>query len=426
MIPMYRGAEAAAWLDRSCTPSHAVDDAAGKIERAVKDILEQVRDEGDAALAKIASKFGDAAPVRLRSEEIATGAAQLPSASRSTIEFAAKRIEAFAAAVMQSLNPVVLEYAEYAAGMDLVPVQRAACYVPGGRYPLPSTALMTAVTACVAGVPHIAIFTPSLKPEILYAALLAGVNEVYQIGGAQAVAAAAFGTQTIKPFDLIVGPGNAYVTEAKRQVQGRIGIDMLAGPSEIAVIADGGSNPQWVCFDLLSQAEHDVDARAYLLTDSAELADAVVQALPEAIKRSGAPSFVSESLAESAVLVFDSMDDCIKAANGIAPEHLLLHVANPEDIKSRLRNYGALFMGYHSTVPYGDYCAGPNHTLPTNRAARFVGGLNPLSFLRAQTWLAVKQPAPELAQRTAEFARLEGLNAHAAAAIARLGAATKA
>jgi histidinol dehydrogenase len=278
---------------------------------------------------------------------------------------------------------------------------------------------MTAVTAQVAGVKDICIFSPDLRDIILFAGLQAGVTEFYEVGGAQAVAAAAYGTKMIRPVDMIVGPGNAYVTEAKRQVFGTIGIDMLAGPSEVAIIADGQANPEWLALDLLSQAEHDPSSRAYLFTDSESIADAVAQAIDGKLDSIKLPDFIDIALSGSAIVLLDSMEQCIEAANLVAPEHLQVQVSDPTTIKPRLKNYGALFMGYHATVPYGDYMAGPNHTLPTNRAARFTGGLNPFTFLRQQSWVHVKTQAEDLPRLTAEFANLEGLVAHAAAATAR-------
>jgi histidinol dehydrogenase len=195
---------------------------------------------------------------------------------------------------------------------------------------------------------------------------------------------------------------------------------MLAGPSEIAVIADASGNPEWIALDLLSQAEHDPDARAYLITDDPQVAQKVAAILPEIVSRLNLSDIVQESLSKSAILVFDNIDECTVAANEIAPEHLLLHVTAPEKLATAMKNYGALFIGYNATVPYGDYCAGPNHTLPTARAAKFSGGLTPLTFLRAQSWLQIDAPACELARMTSSFADVEGLKAHSAASIARL------
>ena len=284
---------------------------------------------------------------------------------------------------------------------------------------MPSTALMTALPARVAGVAEICIVCPDMSPEIIYAGHLAGVDRFFRIGGAQAVAALAFGTETIPAVDMVVGPGNAYVTEAKRQLQGMIGIDLLAGPSEVAVIADRSPDPERVALDLLAQWEHDPDARAWLLTDSRELAESVAEALARRSRSPGFPSFLEASVEGGAILVFESLEACAAASDRVAPEHLQLAVVDPDSMKSRVKNYGALFLGREATVPFGDYMAGPNHTLPTGRTARFSGGLSPLAFLRPQSWLEVGAGLHRLASDTEAFAEAEGLPVHAEAARAR-------
>lgn len=412
------------------SPSQSVDSAEPgdavaaelRLENSVRDIISQVRVSGDKALAALAERFKDPAPKTVILDAVAKQALleRLPQETKDILDEAAKRICRFAEAVVAVAKPVTVDCGEYQAGFDFKPVARVACYIPAGRYPLPSTALMTAVTAQVAGVEDICIVSPSLKDEILYAGSLAGVTEFHEVGGAQAIAAVAYGTESIKSVDMIVGPGNAYVTEAKRQVYGRVGIDMLAGPSEVAIVADSGANAEWLALDLLSQAEHDPNARSYLLTDSEALARAVAVLIVEKVSTLSLPDYIDIALASSAIVVLDSLEACVAAANNVAPEHLQLQVKDPVALKSQLKNYGALFMGYNATVPYGDYAAGPNHTLPTNRAARFAGGLNPFTFLRGQSWLHLSGTAKELSMLTAGFADLEGLTAHAAAARARL------
>lgn len=448
MIPLYKGADAIAWLkkmasgagpDSESIPApppltgsasagppmtgtkHSGSYIALNVQQEVEQIINHVRREGDAAIAQLASRFGDtiSPPLFMEPEGIEALREQLPDDTVKTIDLAATRIQAFAEAILAAIRPIHVSYERFDTGLNFRPVGRVGCYVPSGRFPLTSTALMTAITAKVAGVSEVFILSPNLTDEILYAGTVAGVTEFHQIGGAQAVAAAAFGTKTVKAADMIVGPGNAYVTEAKRQLQGRIGIDMLAGPSEICIIADHGSNPYWLALDLLSQAEHDPDARAFLLTDDEGVATQVLAELPKVRSEIALPDFIDESLSKSVILVLPDIVACIAAANNIAPEHLQLHVGKPEDLQPHLVNYGALFIGYNATVPNGDYVAGPNHTLPTNRSARFAGALNPLTFLRAQTWIRVRSHANELHQETEAFANLEGLNAHAAAPRAR-------
>jgi histidinol dehydrogenase len=395
------------------------------LEQSVREIVATVRSKGNAGVDEIARKLGDAPPIRLQADQIEKAMSETDSACLKTLEIAAKRIREFGKAIVDSITPVTVDCGEFQTGIDYRPVRRVACYVPAGRYPLPSTALMTAVTARVAGVEEVVIVSPQLKNEIIAAGTMADVTEYYQIGGAQAVAAMTFGTETIEAVDMIVGPGNAYVTEAKRQLQGTVGIDMLAGPSEICVIADATANPEWLSLDLLSQAEHDPDARAYLLTDTVEIADRVAELIERDVKKLELPAFLKDSLGASAILVLNSISDCIGAANKIAPEHLLLAVEDPKTLKPRLTSYGALFMGHGCTVAFGDYMAGPNHTLPTDRSARFQGCLSPLTFLRPQSWIKVDKTAQALASDTADFARIEGLTAHAAAATARTRATSK-
>lgn len=420
MIPIYKDNSADEFRQKM-SESQVLVSNEKSIEESVKAILELVRNSGDRGVRELAAKFGDtfSPDLKLSDQERERLISQVSDANRRTIEIAYKRIGAFAQSVVDGIKPSVVDCGDFQTGLDYRPVQRVACYVPAGRYPLPSTALMTAVTAQVAGVAEVCILCPKFEPEIVYAGTLAGVSEFYTVGGAQAVAAAAFGTESIASVNMIVGPGNAYVTEAKRQVNGIVGIDMLAGPSEICVIADNGIDASLVALDLLSQAEHDPDARAYLLTDSEKLAQKVQAEVDKQINSLDIPEFIRDSIKESAIVVLDSLKACCELANLIAPEHLLLLLEDVEKYQPLLTNHGALFMGYGCTVAFGDYMAGPNHTLPTNRAARFQGCLSPLTFMRSQSWIRVATRAPELAAQTEDFARIEGLKAHAAAARSR-------
>lgn len=417
MISIYSGDEAREKL-RGFQVPQAPDEG---IVQTVSEIIIAVRERGDAAILELAKRFGDETPENfaLTQEEIQAALSRLPAETRNLLERAAGNIRAFAGAVMGSLSPVRLERGEFTAGLDLRPVERAGCYVPGGRYPLPSTALMTAITARAAGVEELAIASPRVADEVVYAGTLAGVETFYRIGGAQAVAAFAFGTESVKAVEFIAGPGNAYVTEAKRQLQGLVGIDLLAGPSEVAIIADAPANPRWLALDMLAQCEHDPQARAWLLTDSRELAESVAEEIKQLAGELQLPGFIDESIAGGAILVLEHMDDCAAGANQLAPEHLQLSVADPQTLRERLTNYGALFVGYQACVPFGDYMAGPNHTLPTGRTARFAGGLSPLTFLRAQSYLEVGSNPDALTRDSAVLAQIEGLTAHAAAARAR-------
>ncbi len=423
MIQVYRKDEAVKWAQERLRSLAAASNSGSALSLKVSEIIASVRERGDLAISALSERFGDKplAQFSVDSDFAQSACARVTADSKETIDFAAANILRFAEAIMSGITSVNVEYSGYRAGLNFSPVASAACYVPGGRYPLPSTALMTAITAKVAGVKDVYLLTPALSDEILYAGTIAGVSRFYQIGGAQAVAAAAFGTETVTRTDMIVGPGNAYVTEAKRQLLGVIGIDMLAGPSEVTIIADKSANAEWLALDMLSQAEHDPDARCYLLTDSEELADEVRRAIEVAVTQSASklPPFIKQSLAGSAILVCDDLFQCAWISNSIAPEHLAISVAEPDLIRSMLTNFGALFVGKDATVPYGDYVAGPNHTLPTGGTARFSSGLTPLTFLRTQTWLDVPSPSADLSKHTDKFAVIEGLTGHAAAARAR-------
>ncbi len=418
MIPVYTGKKARELL---MTLAEFTPSADHTVEQAVRQIISNVRDGGDGALRELARRFGDPVPDNflMSALEIEEAVRRVPEETRKVLNQAAENIRFFAQSVKDGISPVYLDRGGFLTGLDFRPVERVACYVPGGRYPLPSTALMTAITAQVAGVQDICIASPSLRDEIVYAGTLAGVKKFYRLGGAQAVAALATGTESVGKVDMIVGPGNAYVTEAKRQLQGIIGIDMLAGPSEVGIIADEGANPKWVALDLLAQAEHDPDARAYLFTDSDVLAGRVAAEVETALTKLSLPDFMRRSLEASGIFVLSSLNECVEACNYLAPEHLELQVADPMPLKLRLHHYGALFMGYETTVPHGDYMAGPNHTLPTGRTARFSGSLTPLTFLRPQSWIEVKPGDRTLPDATRKFAELEGLTAHAAAASVR-------
>jgi histidinol dehydrogenase len=347
--------------------------------------------------------------------------------ARAIVDKAAANIRHYNQAIVDQLKPITLERDGYTLGLDFRPVDSVGCYVPAGRHPLPSTALMTAITAQVAGVQRIVMVSPRFQPATIYAGLLAGVETFIEVGGAQSIAALAYGTPMIPKVDMVVGPGNVFVTEAKKQLQGVMGIDMLAGPSEVGIIADSGANPDWVAWDMLAQAEHDPQALAYLWTNDAALAQQVLAALQQALAHLDVPNTtntaIKTALSNSAIVVLPTLSACVEVSNAIAPEHLELQVAHPAQIKPHLKHYGAVFMGYAATAAFGDYMAGPNHTLPTGGTARFSSLLTPMTFIRAQSSMAITGPTATLAplaQATADFAGLEGLLAHQQAAACRL------
>ena len=422
MIKIYKGSEATTYINQITGLSVERNET---VAQSVNSIISNVRAKGDEALKEYALQFDDymADSFLLSQGDIEKAVAKVSDEHKAVLNRAAENIRVFAQAIVESLQPVSLEQNGFEVGLDYVPVESAGCYIPGGRFPLPSTALMTAITAQAAGVKNIVMTTPDPQPEVLYAGTLAGVETFYTAGGAQAIAALTFGTETIKPVDIIVGPGNAYVTEAKRQLQGMVGIDMLAGPSEVAIIADETADPNLVAIDLLSQSEHDPDARSWLLTSYMSLAQKVIESIEKLKKEISLPNFIDEALSSGAILIFDTVDDCVEASKRLAPEHLHLNVDNPEELKPSLKHFGSLFMGQQATVPFGDYMAGPNHTLPTGQSARFSSGLSPLTFMRTQTWMQPTGSIEHLARDTSVFADLEGLLAHAAAAKMRMNKA---
>jgi histidinol dehydrogenase len=344
----------------------------------------------------------------------------------AALRFAAERIEAFHRAQM----PAGIDHVD-AAGVRLGavwrPIGAGGLYVPGGLAAYPSSVLMNAMPAKVAGVERLAVTVPApdgvLNPLVLAALAIAGVDEVYRVGGAQAVAALAYGTRTIRPVDKIVGPGNAFVAAAKRRVFGTVGIDMIAGPSEILVVADGANDPDWIAADLLSQAEHDEAAQSILLTDDAAFARRVAAAVEASLAHMPRREIAGESWRRfGAVILLRDLGEAPALVDRLAPEHLELAVAEPQALADRIRNAGAIFLGRHTPEAVGDYVAGPNHVLPTARSARFSSGLGVLDFLKRTTFVAC-DPASlaRIGPAAVTLAKVEGLHAHARSVAIRLG-----
>ncbi|MDQ7820440.1 MAG: histidinol dehydrogenase [Armatimonadota bacterium] len=396
-----------------------------EVRAAVARIIADVRARGDAAVREYTRRFDgvDREPV-VSGDEARRALASLDPADREALEGAAGRIEAFARAQRQALQDAAVEVSPGAhAGHRLVAVRSAGCYIPGGRRPLPSTALMTIIPARVAGVPRIAACAPpgpdgSVHPATLAAVALAGAHEIYCMGGAQAIAALAYGTESVRPVDLICGPGNAFVVEAKRQVYGRVGIDLPAGPSEVCVLADASADPALVAADLLAQAEHDVRARAALVSTDARVARAVLRWIDEALAQAPADDVARTAWQDRGeVAVAADLDEACAYVNAAAPEHVELHLADPDAALGRLDACGAVFIGPASSAVFGDYGAGPTHVLPTGGAARFAGGLWVGTFLRPVASLRLTPDAASaLAPVVERLAALEGLPRHARAA----------
>jgi histidinol dehydrogenase len=384
---------------------------------AVAAILAAVEAEGDAALARYAAAFGDPPPRRIEPAELEAAPGRIATGVRRALEGARDRIERFARAQREALLDFSFEADGVALSQRVLPVRSAGAYVPAGRFVLPSTALMTIVPAKVAGVERIAVCTPRATGETLAACAIAGADEVYELGGAQAIAALAFGTALVRSVDVIAGPGNAFVTEAKRLVSGVCAIDLLAGPSEVAVIASGDADAGRVAASLVAEAEHDDDARAFLVSDDAALIERVDIELERRLDGLATAATVRTSLARSGAVLCDSPAACAAAANALAIEHLELHGARAAALADSLDAYGALFIDLPAA--FGDYGAGPNHTLPTGGAARYSSGLSVYDFLlvRPQVRRAPK-PAAVLVEDCAQLAQAEALPGHRAALLA--------
>jgi len=398
--------------------SAGVDDAT--LARA-SEIVEDVRLGGEPRLRAIAEELGDLGPgetLALGREELLGAAEQLTSDERALLERTAARIRAFAEAQRAALTDVAIDVPGGRAGHEVAPVESAGCYAPGGRFPLPSSVLMTAVTARAAGVEEVWVASPRPAPITLAAAVVAGADGVLAVGGAQAVAALAYGVGGAPRVDVIVGPGNRWVTAAKKHVFGTVGIDMLAGPSELVVLADASADPARVAADLIGQAEHDVDALPILVCTDPELPARVRSELERQLAELPTRDTASVALRSGFAVVAGGLHEAAALCDRLAPEHLQLDLRAPEEVRGLLNHYGALFIGGRAAEVFGDYGAGPNHVLPTGGGARFTGGLSVLDFLRVRTWLEVQEPG-ELARDAAALARLEGLEGHARSAEAR-------
>ncbi len=396
-------------------------------DAAAAEIIEAVRAEGLAAVLRYAARFDgaelDERSIRVSAEEIAAGAAECPEQVREALRFAARRIAAYHA----RQRPADAQFTDEA-GVELgwrwTALDSVGIYVPGGRAAYPSSLLMNAVPAAVAGVGRIAMVTPPgrLEPAVLAAAEIAGVREIWRVGGAQAVAALAYGAGPIRPVDKIVGPGNAFVTAAKRRVYGVVGIDALAGPSEIVVVADPANDPDWIAADLLSQAEHDPAAQSILIADDATFAEAVGRSVERRLQTLATSETAAASWRDHGAIVIAPLADAPALVDLIAPEHVEFAVDEPERLADQVRHAGAIFLGRYTPEAVGDYVAGSNHVLPTSRAARFSSGLSLYDFLKRTSIVRCDEAAfGRLGPATVILAEAEGLPAHAGAAAIRLG-----
>jgi histidinol dehydrogenase len=398
------------------------------VEQAVRAIISDVVARGDAALIELTKRFDRVDltnSLRVTPAELDAATAACDREALAALRLARDRIEAYHKRQLPKddswTDPLGVEL-----GHRWTAIEAVGLYVPGGTAAYPSSVLMNAVPAKVAGCPRIVMVVPApdgkLNPLVLAAAKLAGIDEIYRVGGAQAVAALAYGTETIAPVAKIVGPGNAYVAAAKRLVFGRVGIDMIAGPSEVLIIADKDANPEWIAADLLAQAEHDTAAQSILITDDAGLADSVARAVDGQLKTLPRAEVASASWRDfGAIILVGKLDDAIPLTDAIAPEHLEIETHDPDVLGNKVRNAGAIFLGSHTPEAVGDYVAGSNHVLPTARSARFSSGLGVLDFMKRTSILRLDPEAlARLGPSAIALGKAEGLDAHARSVAMRL------
>lgn len=401
------------------------------VRAIVGDMLKDIEQGGEETCIAYTRKFDNwQGDIVVSQEDIDAAAAKVPDQLKKDIQFAYERVRDFAKAQLDSMSEFETELSPgLFAGQRLIPMQAAGCYVPGGRYSHIASAIMSVTTAKVAGVDHVIACSPpgregGIHPAILYTLNLCGADTILNLGGVQGIAAMAFGQFTGHPADILVGPGNQFVAEAKRQLYGRVGIDMFAGPSEILVIADSKADPELVAVDLLGQAEHGPNTPAWLVTDSEELANTVMKRLPELIAE--LPELNSKSAEEAwrdygEVILVDTREEAVAVSDEYAPEHLEVHAEDLDWWLAKLRNYGSLFLGEETNVAFGDKTSGPNHILPTKGAAKYTGGLSAGKFIKVVTYQrSTREASKEVAQVTARISRLEGMEAHAKTGDARL------
>lgn len=390
--------------------------------KVVKDIIEDVKKNGDTAVFRYTMKFDkiNTKSLEISRDDIKNSYKKLKPEKIKTFEKVISRLSKFAKKQMSQYKDFEFTNGGVTLGQRVVPIENIGVYVPSGNYPLPSTALMCIVPAKIAGVENIIVCSPKTSPETIVAADMAGADKIYRIGGVQAIAAMAYGTETIPKVKKIVGPGNVYVTAAKKEVYGICGIDFIAGPSELLIIADKNANPRFVAADMIAQAEHDVNAVVILFSDSQRVIKDVEIELGNQIKDLGTKDIAGISLKNKQLIKTKSLEEAVAKANEIAPEHIELVVKNPNKYVKSLKNYGSLFVGNYSATAFGDYCSGTNHVLPTNGAAKYSGGLSVRDFIKIQTYQSIdKEGARKLSKTAADMARMEGLEAHEKSVVMR-------
>lgn len=386
--------------------------------KSATEIIEDVKNNGDDAIIKYCRQFGDgnfsnASDFLVSDKEIDEAFNLTSKKTVTTLKKCIENVKNFAQEQLKCIKNLDLQIKDSLLGHRIIPIEKVLCYVPGGNYPLPSSAIMTTVPANVAGVKEICLTSPKIKPQTIVAAKLSGADKIYKLGGVQAISAFAYGSETINPVDKIVGPGNKYVTFAKKQVYGKCSIDFLAGPSEVLIIADDNQDPKLVSADILAQCEHDRDARGYLICFSKEFALKVIDSAKKQLEILETKDIAQVSFEKSVAIVVKNIQEAIEISNKRAPEHLELMFENADKISNKFTNYGSLFIGSNCAEVFGDYCSGTNHVLPTNSAARYTGGLSVFDFIKIQTYQMIsKNYSHELSMLASQLATQEGLMGH--------------
>lgn len=386
-----------------------------EINKAVNKIIENVKNNGDAAIRYYTEKYDK---IKLKNfivskNEINEAYKAVDKETIAALKLAKKNIEFFAKRQMKQFKDFELRRDGIIVGQKVVAIEKIGVYIPGGNYALPSTALMCIIPAKIAGVKEIMACSPKIKPETIVACDMAGADKIFKIGGAQTIAAMACGTKQIPKVDKIAGPGNVYVTAAKRAVYGDVGIDFLAGPSEVMIIADESVDYRLVAMDLLAQLEHDINSRAFLISNSGMLVKKVKNEIKSQLAELSMGSIIKKSIKNLKIIFVKNVNDTANIANKTAPEHLELQIKNPEKYMKKLTNYGSLFLGKYSAEAFGDYCSGTNHVLPTNGGARFTSGLSVRDFIKLQTYQKISaEGAEKLASAAFKLSETEGLEAH--------------
>lgn len=392
---------------------------------AVEEIVKDVRANGDDAVKRYSKQFDneDIEAFLISQEEIKNAYLKVDKKTINAIKKSIQNVKKFSEKQLKCLKPLKTKIDKNELGHNIIPIESVGCYIPGGNYPLLSSAIMTITPAKVAGVKKIIACSPKIRPETIVACDLAGANKIYRVGGVQAISAMAYGTESISKVNKIVGPGNKYVTAAKKYVFGEVGIDFLAGPSEVMIIADETANPEFVSADMLAQCEHDIDARAFLISTSEDFIKKVQISAQKQLESLSTKEIASKSFEKSFAIIVKTLDEATELANKKAPEHLELCFKIEKGSKKlidKFTNYGSLFIGNYSAEVYGDYCSGTNHVLPTNEVSKYSGGLSVFDFIKVQTYQIISKSGNcMISDFTSQLAEKEGLQAHKLAADVR-------